>query len=166
MRIEPHANFQSIIKGKTLILDTNIFIYAFQNPNEFGKFFNLIKTPHYNVTITTTKQVLSEFLRGSTTETKLEEKKSFIENITEYYLPLTPDLDSHSELLLKSYKIDGKDLSITDLTLGSLLVKYQNNLFLLSGDQGDFPTTIFNRKSFITLLETNRIRGIGLYSYT
>lgn len=165
MKIELHENFQSTIKDKHLLLDTNIFIFAFQNPSEFGSFFNLLKTPEYNVTITTTKQVLYEFLKGSTTEIKFKEKRDFIENIIEIYLPQTPDLDSNIELLIKKYKIEGKDLSITDLTLGSLLIKYRANICLLSADQGDFPTNIYKIESFISLLEVNRIRGIGLYSY-
>jgi len=164
MKIVLPVEFFLVIKDKHLILDTSVFIDAFSHIKDFGVLFNQLKVQH-NVTLVTTEHVLIEFLKGSTTETRLDEKKAFFEKIIDAYLPCRPDLLKNLLELLKLYKIDSKDLSLTDLYLGALLVKYRKNIFLLTKDLTDFPTHIFNRATYATLLEANSIRNYGVYNF-
>lgn len=163
MKIELPAGFLSSIKDKHILLDTNIFIDAFSYPTEFANFFDKLKGDGCNATLVTLDVVLLEFLKGSEVESKLIAKKEFINNIVEAYLPITPEHASLAQDLLKSYKIEGKDLSITDLLLGSTLYKYQNNICLFTRDLSDFPANIFKRISFFNLLKRRTIQTYGAY---
>lgn len=164
MKIVLPAEFFLVIKHKHLILDTSVFIDAFSHLKNFGDLFDQLKTK-YNVTLVTTEHILIEFLKGSTTEIRLEEKKAFFEKIIDAYIPCAPDLLKNLLELLKLYKIDSKDLSLTDLYLGALLVKHRKNICLLTKDLTDFPTRIFNRVTYVTLLESNTIRNYGVYNF-
>lgn len=164
MKIVLPTEFFSVTKDKHLVLDTSVFIDAFIHLKDFGVLFNQLKIEH-NVTLVTTEHVLIEFLKGSTTETRLDEKKAFFEKTIDAYLPCAPDLLKSVLELLKLYKIDSKDLSLTDIYLGGLLVKYRKNICLLTKDLTDFPTHIFNRITYATLLETNTIRNYGVYNF-
>lgn len=163
MKIELPADFLLIIKDKHILLDTNIFIDAFSSPAEFANFFNKLKSSSSNATLVTLEVVLIEFLKGSTQESKLIEKEKYINNIVDSYLPITPDYIALVKNLLKEYKIEGKDLSITDLFLGSTLIKYRENICLFTKDLADFSTNIFNRISFFNLLKSKTIQSYGVY---
>lgn len=163
MKIELPVDFLSIIRDKHVLLDTNIFIDAFSYPTEFANFFDKLKGDGCNATLVTLDVVLLEFLKGSAVESKLIAKKEFINNIVEVYLPITHDYTSLAEDLLKVYKIEGKDLSITDLFLGSTLYKYKNSICLLTRDLSDFPANIFKRISFFNLLKRRTIQTYGAY---
>lgn len=165
MKIILPQEFFQVIKDKHVLLDTSIFIDAFSHGKEFGMFFNSLKDPQNGITLVTLDNVLIKFLKGSSTEAKLNEKKVYVESIIDTYLPNTKDLIDLTMGLLKEYKIESKDLSITDLLLGAALVKYKENICLLTKDISDFPTRIFDRISYITLLEQNSIRNYGVYSY-
>lgn len=165
MKISLPEEFLSAIKNKHVILDTNVFIDAFSHLKEFANFFNQLKSEEQQTTLVTTEHVLIEFLKGSSTETRLSEKKDFLEKAIDAYLPYTPDLLKYIFELLKIYKIDSKDISLTDLYLGGLLVKYRKNIFLLTKDLTDFPTYIFNRATYVTLLEAKTIRNYGVYNF-
>src|SRR5438270_396868 len=135
MEIVLPQDFLPTTKDKFLLLDTCVFIDAFSHASEFGKFFNKIK--ENDTTLVTIDTVLVEFLKGSPTDTKFEEKKQFVENIVETCLT-TRDLQENVEKLIKEYKIESKDLSITDLHLGATLMKYRKNICLLTRDLSDF----------------------------
>lgn len=165
MKIAPPREFLPAIKGKALLLDTNIFIDAFSHPSEFTRFFNDLRSKDNDVTLVTIDHVLIEFLKGAATESRLNEKKTYLESIIDTYLPVTKDLLDEVMKLLREYKIESKDISITDLYLGGMLVKYKNNICLLTKDLADFPESIFERTSYVTLLENKSIRNYGVYCY-
>lgn len=165
MKISLPEEFLSTIKNKHIILDTNVFIDGFNHPKEFGNLFNKLKDEQQKATLVTTEHVLIEFLKGSNTEARINEKKDFLERVIDTYLPYAKDLSDFIIDLLKLYKIDSKDLSLTDLYLGALLVKYRGHICLLTKDLTDFPTHIFNRVTYATLLEANTIRNYGVYNF-
>lgn len=74
MRIIKDPELLSILTNKHLLLDTNVFIDAFSNPVEFGKFFN--ELTDNQITLATLEFVKVEFLKGSFTDAKYEEKKT------------------------------------------------------------------------------------------
>lgn len=162
MKIVLPEDFLSITKSKFLLLDTGVFIDAFSHPSEFAIFFNQLK--ENNTTLVTIDTVLFEFLKGSPNEAKFNEKKKYLENIVETFLPIR-DYQPQVEELIKDYKIESKDLSINDLYLGATLIKYKENIYLLTKDLSDFPTYIFERITFLNLLHSKTIHPYGVYCY-
>lgn len=162
MEITLPQDFLLITKDKHILLDTCVFIDAISHPTKFVEFFNSLKDN--NTTIVTLNEVLSEFLKGSQSEARFNEKKEYVDNIIEMYLPIR-DLQDNIEKLIKLYKIESKDLSITDLYLGAALVKYNENICLLTRDVSDFPTNIFKRITYMTTLERKSITTFGVYSF-
>ena len=162
MEIILPPDFLSITSNKHLLLDTSVFIDGFAHPSEFARFFNRLKAN--NTTLVTISSVLSEFLKGSTTEAIFNKKKEFVEDIVETTLP-DINLQDNVEILIKKYGIESKDLSITDLYLGATLVKYGRNICLLTRDLSDFPTNIFKRVTFLNLAHTKGIFTFGVYCY-
>lgn len=89
MKIILPEEFFSILKDRHLLLDTNVFIDAFINPNEFGKFFNQLKAE--GCTLVTIDGVISEFIKGAPTLQKLEKKREFVDEIIEeQFKPIKP----------------------------------------------------------------------------
>ncbi len=162
MKIALPEDFLSTTKNKFLLLDTCVFIDAFSHPSEFANFFNKLK--ENNTTLVTIDIVLFEFLKGSPTESKFNEKKKYLEDIVEAFLPIR-DYQTQVEKLIKDYKIESKDLSITDLYLGATLIKYKEKICLLTKDLSDFPAYIFERITFLNLLHSKTIHPYGVYCY-
>lgn len=161
MEIILPPDFLQILKDKFLLLDTCVFIDAFSHPSEFGKFFNKLKDNE--TSLLTIDDVITEFLKGSSTDTKFDEKKEFINDIIETSLP-TNNLQENVERLIKIYKIESKDLSITDLHLGATLMKFKNRIYLLTRDHSDFPTRIFKRENILNISHGKGIFTYGIYS--
>ncbi|MBI3069827.1 MAG: PIN domain-containing protein [Candidatus Levybacteria bacterium] len=162
MKIITPQDFHSATSGKHILLDTSIFIDAFLHPSEFAEFFNKLKDR--NCTLVTIKPVLIEFVKGTTTDKKLDEKKSFVESIIESYLPVTDDIFDNSLDLIEQYRIEGKDLSLTDFILGGVVLKYKRSIYLLTKDISDFPTNIFTMLTYFNLFHRKAIQNIGVYS--
>ncbi len=162
MEIVLPPDFLSITKGKFILLDTCVFIDAFSKPKKFGEFFNDLKAN--NVTLVTIPEVLNEFLKGSPDEAKFNSKKDYVFSIIETLLP-DSDIQKNIESLIKSYGLESKDLSISDLSLGATLMKYSKRLFLMSRDISDFPTTIFKRDTMLNITSHKTIHTYGFYSY-
>ena len=162
MKIEYPPDFLSILKNKHLLLDTNVFIEAFAAPSEFGKFFNKLKDS--DVTVVTLRLVEVEFLRGAASRSKQNEKKKFMDDIVDTYLPMPLDFVDDVLLVMERLGNDSKASSVTDLVLGSSLAKYKNGLFLMTKDLSDFPTNVFERISYMNLLKPKAIHTFGIYS--
>lgn len=162
MEIITPQDFHSVTNGKHILLDTSIFIDAFLHPSQFGDFFNRLKDN--NCTLVTIKPVLLEFVKGATTDKKFDEKKGFVDSIIESFLPITDDILDNAFDLVKEYRIEGKDLSLTDFILGGIAVKYKRSIYLLTKDISDFPTNIFTRITYFHLFHRKAIHSFGLYS--
>lgn len=162
MKIALPEDFLLITKNKFLLLDTCVFIDAFSHPSEFANFFNQLK--ENKTALVTIDTVLFEFLKGSPNESKFNEKKKFLEDIVETFLPIR-DFQTEVEKIIKEYNIESKDLSVTDLYLGATLTKYRKNLCLLTKDLSDFPSYIFERITFLNLLHSKAIHPYGVYCY-
>ncbi len=163
MEIILPPDFLSITKNKHLLLDTSVFIDGFAHSSAFAKFFYQLRDN--NTVLVTIPSVLNEFLEGSTTEVKFKEKKEFVESIVETILP-DINLQDNIEALIKRYGIESKDLSMTDLYLGATLMKYGENICLLTRDLSDFPTNIFKRITFLNVTHTKGIFTYGVYCFT
>ena len=163
MNIIRPLDFFQIIKGNHLLLDTNVFIDAFHHPGEFAKLFNELKDN--NITVVTIDVVVIEFLKGASEIKKLEEKKKYVEKIIDAVLPIDKEIIDNVNKLLDIYKIEAKDVSIVDLLLGGVLVKYGKNIFLMTRDIKDFPGNIYRLETYLTLIQRKSIQNYGIYRY-
>lgn len=151
------------LKHKHLLLDTNVFRDVASNPGVFAKFFNNLKTE--DVTLATLDVVKYEILKGSRDQKKFDEKEKQIGDIVDVILPLPQRVDLVAYKLIKQYGIDGTSLSITDLFLGTMLMQYQKNIFLLTRDTTDFMQNIFDLKFIINASHKKGIFTYGVYQY-
>jgi predicted nucleic acid-binding protein len=163
MKIVKPENFFSTIKGRHVLLDTSVFIDAFTHTKEFSKFFSQCKDN--GIPLVTLNEVLFEFLKGAPEKEKLLEKKAYLEEIIEAYLPIQNNIYKHVEILLNHYKFESKSLSITDLLLGAALVRYGKNLVLMTKNITEFPTNIFELETYINLIHIKAIHNYGFYSF-
>lgn len=164
MKIITAPGFLQTLKSSYLLLDTNVFIDAFHNPSEFGQFFNELK--ENEVTLVTVDAVQVEFTKGSSELIKFEEKNKFLNEIIDAILPTDKSVISNIFELLKLYKIEGKDVSIVDLMLGGMLVKYNKKMALMTKDIKDFPTNIYQLKTHLSILKRRSIHNYGIFSFT
>lgn len=151
------------LKNSYLLLDTNVFIDAFHNPSEFGRLLNGLKDN--GVTLVTIDIVLIEFVRGSSEPKKLEEKKDYLDKLIDAILPVDKIIIDHTIDLLKRYKIEAKDVSIVDLLLGGMLVKYSGRMFLMTKDIKDFPTNIYSLETYLNIVGRKAIHNYGIYRF-
>lgn len=151
----------SSLNNRHLLLDTNIFIDASKHPEDFADFFNILKKS--NITVATIDCVRIEFLRGASNEDKYKEKESYFDNITKIILPTTPDIVENSYKLVKKYKEQGGTVAFADFYLGANLMKYGSNLYLLSKNTTELPSTIFDLKYIINYPLNKGIFTYGVY---
>jgi len=162
MKIITPQDFFQLLKDTHVLLDTSVFIDAFLNSVEFGKFFNDLKT--HGATLVSLGAVKTEFLKGAPNVEKYNQKKDFFDQIVDACLPTTNDTFTNVYKLTQMYKADGKSLSITDLLLGATLMQYKKNLFLLTKNTTDFPTNIFNLASYMNISYIKGLHSYGLYT--
>ena len=162
MKIITPSDFFRTFKDFHILLDTSVFIDAFLNPVNFGEFFNNLRAQ--GTILVSLDVVKIEFLKGAPAVEKYNQKKEFFDQIVETCLPTTNETFVNLYKLVQMYKEDGKSLSVTDLFLGATLMQYKGSLFLLTKNTTDFPTSIFNLKSYINISYTKGLHTYGVYN--
>lgn len=163
MKIITPQDFFQTFKDKHILLDTSVFIDSFLHPVEFGEFFNSLKVQ--GATLVSLDAVKIEFLKGAPNAEKYKQKDEFFSQIIDSCLPIISDTLLNLYGLVQKYGEGGKSLSITDLFLGATLMQYKGSLFLLTKNTTDFPTNIFNLKSYINISYTKGLHTYGVYDY-
>ena len=162
MKIITPQDFFKSFKDKHILFDTSVFIDSFLHPAEFGEFFNSLKAQ--GATLVSSDSVKIEFLKGAPNAEKYKQKEDFFNQIIETCLPVTNDTLLKLYELIQKYREEGKSLSVTDLFLGATLMQYKGSLFLLTKNTTDFPTNIFNLKSYVNISYTKGLHVYGVYS--
>lgn len=159
-------NLFNLLKNKHLLLDTNVFIdsFNFGNPADYTKFLNDLKDN--DTTLTTIDGVILEFLKGSKNDAVYKQKKEHLEDIIDVKLPAHKDDNTNIAELIKLSGADGGNVAIVDYYLGANLLKYKNNLFLMSRNVKDFPQNIFSLVSTVSVASARTIFTYGIYTYT
>ena len=158
---------ESILKGATILFDTNVLIDSWLFQAEFADL--LAKFRACNCYLTTTKQVVIEFLGGTKSESNISEKVKFLETvfakpISGLFLPSDKASPIEDEFL--EFSRQANKFSVTDFELFWFLKKYsRSGLLLMTRNHSDFTAPTFERKGFITLLGKNEIHTHGLYAY-
>jgi predicted nucleic acid-binding protein len=164
MEITYPLTLVSSLKYKYLLLDTNVFRDVASSPTVFANFFNTLKKE--DVTLATLDVIKYEILKGSKDKEKYEEKQKQIDDIVDITLHLPRTVDTLAYELIKQYGIDGTSLSITDLFLGTMLMQYQKNIFLMTRDTTDFLQNIFDLKFIVNASHKKGIFTYGIYQYS
>jgi|SRR3989344_2822838 len=152
----------TLLNNSTLLLDTNFFIdsYSKQNRKAYAKLVSDLK--RMKVSFTSISFVKYEFIRSKTIDVVREKERHFHE-IVEYELPYDPAIDKLIIPTIEDYKQYMEGLSLTDLILATCLKRY-HNLFLLTRDHTDFPTSIFTREHVFNI-EDFKEKIYAIYSY-
>ncbi|KKR87340.1 hypothetical protein A2875_02835 [Candidatus Gottesmanbacteria bacterium RIFCSPHIGHO2_01_FULL_46_14] len=158
MEIVYPTQFISSLRGKHLLLDTNVFRDAVSRSTDFSRFFNNLK--QNDITLVTVDFVRLELLKGSVNETKYKEKEKLIAEIVDATIPMTPNMIELMYSLIQIYGIDGTALTITDVLLGAMLMQYGDNIALLMRDTTDFIQRVFK-----LLFVVNAPFGKGIWTY-
>lgn len=150
----------SQLEDKTLFLDTNIFIAAQKNPEIAELIFNIRQQGCELMII---PSVAFEFTRGTGTIADFEKRANLLQKNTIIY-PIDRHLKELKEFTLVYQKNAGR-ASYTDFLLAACLYKFQS-AFVLTENHTDFPTTILDRVSIITLDTGREIRNLAIYSFS
>lgn len=151
------------LEHKHLLIDANIIRDAANKPILFGKFFNTLKSA--DITIVTLDVVKFELLKGSLGTDKYKARETQINDIADITLPTSGSTINLVYDLIKIYGIDGSSLSVTDLFLGSTLMQYKKNIFLMTRDTTDFMQNVFDLKFIINAPHKKGIFTYGVYQY-
>lgn len=162
MKIITPQDFFQTFKNKYILLDTSVFIDSFLHPAEFGKLFNNLKAQ--GATLVSLDAVKIEFLKGAPNAEKYKQKEDFFNEIIDTCLPITNDTLLNLYELVQKYREEGKNISVTDLLLGAILMQYKSNLFLLTKNTTDFPINIFDLKSYMNISYTKGLHVYGVYN--
>jgi predicted nucleic acid-binding protein len=163
MTIDLPEGFYPRFKYKHILLDTTVFIDGFSHPNEFLAFFDKLNEQY--VTFVTIVPVRIEFLRGNPDPNKFAKKEEYISSIVDSDLPIHP---VHFKLMSKlniELKEDNKNVSITDLLLGTQLMDHQKDLYLFTRNTCDFPTNVYCRETYFNISDRKSILSYGVYTY-
>lgn len=163
MEIITPPEFSTTINNCYLLLDTNVFIDAYNNPIKFGAFFNDVKD--HGVALVTIEPVILEFLKGAPNLNKYREKLNFLTELIDITIEIPPETYKNSHKLILSYNEEGRGVSITDFLLGGMIMNSHGKLLLMSKNTTDFPTNIFKLETFINLIRRKSIQSYGIYSY-
>lgn len=148
-----------------VFLDTNVFIDAYNNPELFRKEFdNLKDNGHVLLTLNT---VALEFLKGSRSIQEYKKKQEFMNNIIEMIFSFTKDAEDMALKLAIIFQSPGGNTAITDFYLGAILMKFQSlgSSCVLTKNHKDFPTTIFDRLSLLTIQGEKDVQVFGYYKF-
>lgn len=162
------SNFEDICKGATIYLDTNIFIYAFEQ----AALVDLIaKLTTDGLAFATLSSVEYEFTRGSRSLYEIKDRKEFLRGLVHRVLQVGPLLESDKNDAFSaamSLSVSKKNSAYTDFLLATVLYKYSDGIerqYVLSADTPAFPPSIFEVEGIISIrLDDGKIVHLNLIS--
>ncbi len=163
------TDFDSLCENATIYLDTNIFIYAHEQPKLVEKIAHLSLN---GAAFTTISSVEYEFTRGSRSLLEIKTRKQFVRELVERVIPVGPLLESDKNDAFSaamSLNVNAKNSQYTDFLLAIVLHKFSVNdlekQFILTADVPAFPPQMFNVDGIISLrLDNNSIVHLNLIS--
>lgn len=116
-------------------------IDANRNKNIFSNLIESLK--NNNCTLVTINGVYHEFIKG---RKSLEDYKlmfDYYRKIIDYELPFDLSIKENANTLIKVLLKRSSQISYTDILLLATLMKYNQNMYLLSKDKSDIPLFLF-----------------------
>lgn len=130
------------LHNSTILLDTNFLIHAFANKEVYAKFITSLK--NVGVVFVAPNFVKYEFIRSKTIDV-VRAREEYFYSVIENVLPYGEDIDKLIIPTIEEYKNKMEGLPLTDLVIATYLKRYKD-LYLLTNDHGDFPTSVFSRE--------------------
>lgn len=163
--LSPEATEQ--IKGLTIVLDTNVFVEGYSNPEQFSVLLD--ELTNAECPLTTLEAIRIEFLSRNRSREELRKKVDFYNSTLTYSeLPTRTyeaQFQENSLLLAFGVQQDGSFKAI-DFMITAAMKKYASKVILLTNDHNDFTCRLFN---LITLLPLVPAKGalipFGLYAF-
>ncbi len=164
--VEKTSSSASFLIEKNILLDT-CFIAKFKD-NKFYFKDLLFLFNEKNCATTTHSFIENEFLRGSSTNSYIKEKKEFLNRFNFFNLKITEEIIKNSILISNIYSnknILNNQISIIDCVNAAFLMQYSKNLFLVTLDNKDYPIFIFDRIYIYTIDVGKEIFNCGFYRF-
>ncbi len=164
--VEKTPNSASFLIGKNILLDT-CFIAKFKDNKSCFKDL-LFLFNEKNCATTTHSFIENEFLRGSSTNSYIKEKKEFLNRFNFFNLPITEEIIKNSILISNIYSnknVLNNQISIVDCINAAFLMKHYKDLFLITLDNKDYPIFVFDRIYIYTIDVGKEIFNCGFYKF-
>lgn len=153
------------IGRKWVLLDTNIIIEGFQNPDEFIEFHKeLVEAACAPVYI---PMIEFEFLRGAFDPKIKAKRKEFLEEVAQKY-PTRSDsgLTESAIEIANAYEArKGPKPELVDCHVAALLRMFPGRLFLATLNHQDYPTFLFNPLYVFPVVTKKRLLTVGIYEW-
>lgn len=106
-----------------------------------------------------------EFLRGSRSTQEYNRKKEFVESIVDNIFSIKESIEEDALKLSLLYLSPGGTTSVTDFYLAATLITLKSpNIFLMTKNHKDFPTTLFDRANTFLFHNERDVQTFCLYS--
>lgn len=161
--------FDTLCKDATIYLDTNVFIYAHEQPELVEKIAILSSR---GTAFATVSSVEYEFTRGSQSLLEIKTRKQFLRGLVERVISIGPLLESDKNDVFSaamSLNVNRKNSQYTDFLLATVLHKFSVNdlerQFILTADIPAFPPQMFNIEGILSLrLDNTSLVHLNLIS--
>lgn len=154
------------ISGKHVLLDTNILIFISKNPVQAERFLSELE--NINCVPVITNIVAYEILCGARSRTERANLKNFISGFT--VLPSQSDDYLQVAELFNLYLAQKPDLkkqiSYADCYNAYQMIKYGENLILITADLNDVPVKIFDRIHAAVIDSGDNVITLGYYKFS
>jgi predicted nucleic acid-binding protein len=162
------TDFENLCESATVYLDTNVFIYAFEQPELVELIARLTAS---NTAFATISSVEYEFTRGSQSLQEIRDKREFLRGLVHRVLPVGNLLESDKNDVFSaamSLVVGKNNSSYTDFLLATVLHSYNRipeRQYILSADVPAFPQNIFTVEGIMSIrLSKGNIVHLNLIS--
>ena len=159
------------LKGKHIILDTNVLICLFENFDEGQEFISFLLLEIEDCTLTYFPLIEFEFTRGAYQKEHQEKRKEFLEKLSIESLPFHGDEFTDETIkIAQIYASKKKSPELVDCYIAAYLNKYKDKLFLATLNHKHFPQFIFDRIHVWPVINDKgdepKSFPIGIYSFS
>lgn len=151
------------VRKKNIILDTNILTSLQTSPQYFQDFFLVFN----NFTLLIDPIIKLEFVRGAFSESDYKRKTEFLNY--EAFSIMADHQDIYRKVYEESFNIariyshNGKpNIPLGDVLIISRLMQYGDNVVILTEDQQDFTTLLFDRLAVVSIEKRTKDSTLSL----
>lgn len=164
--ILPSTGLTSLLVGKILFLDTNVFVGALLCDDLALFLADLRKSSESQVL--TVSSAVYEFTRGSKTLEEFNDKREFVNDLTDRVMPVGPLLENSKNdvfSLVMSRMVSSRDSDYTDFLLATCLYQYSRleSVYLMTSDVRSMPRNIFDVVGSVTCSDKEALRHYVVY---
>lgn len=164
--ILPSTGLISLLTGKIIFLDTNVFVGALLS-DDLALLLADLRSSQQSQVLTISSAVY-EFTRGSKTLEEFNDKREFVNGLTDRVISVgrlleNPKNDVFS--LVMSRMVSSKDSDYTDFLLATCLYQYSRleKVYLITSDLRSMPRDIFDVVGSITCSDKEALRHYVVY---